>query len=390
MIQRLLNPSKNNSFFLFGARGTGKSTYIKKQFLTSQSILEIDLLNSDLEEEYAKSPMALYEKIRSQPKKWDWIFIDEVQKNPRLLDVVHKSIEDLRVKFILTGSSARKLKRGGANLLAGRAFLYSLFPFTQLELKDKFDLNSSLRWGSLPQLQSFKDDADRKSYLKGYSQIYLKEEIKVEQLVRNIDPFRGFLEVAAQMSGKIINYSKISNDVGVDHKTVQNYFEILSDTWLGYFLPSFHQSVRKSQRLSPKFFFFDLGVKNSLAQLIDSKPVLGNTFYGELFEHFMINELFRLNSYFEKDFRFSYLSTKNNAEIDLILSKGSRHIAVEIKSNINIDPVEVKKTKNLASDISNIKKIFYVSHHKEARIIDGVECLHWQDFIQLFISDKLF
>ena len=128
MVKRLVNPSKNNSFFLFGARGTGKSTFIQHQFLTNENVLKLDLLNPDLEEEFAKSPMALHERIKSSPKKWDWVFIDEVQKNPRLLDVVHKSIEELKARFILTGSSARKLKRGGANLLAGRAFLYSLFP----------------------------------------------------------------------------------------------------------------------------------------------------------------------------------------------------------------------------------------------------------------------
>lgn len=373
---------------MFGARGTGKSTFVKQQFLKNQSVLEIDLLNPDLEEEYAKSPISLYEKIRETPKKWQWIFIDEVQKNPRLLDVVHKSIEELNVKFILTGSSARKLKRGGANLLAGRAFLYSLFPLTRKETADQFNLESTLRWGSLPKLLSLQDDRDKKKYLRGYTQIYLKEEIKSEQLVRNIDPFRGFLEVAAQMSGKVINYTKIGNDVGVDNKTVQNYFEILTDTWLGFFLPSFHQSVRKSQRVSPKFFFFDIGVKNSLAQILDSRPTPGNSLYGDLFEHFIINEIFRLNEYFEKDFRLSYLATKNNAEVDLILSKGRHHIAVEIKSDSKLDYTEINKVKALAGDIQNIKKIYFVSNHKESRIIEGVSCLHWEKFLELFTTES--
>lgn len=390
MVDRVINLSKKHSFFLFGARGTGKSTLIRDQFLSQFSTLSIDLLNSDLEEEYSKYPMRLYEKIKSTPQKWDWIFIDEVQKIPKLLDVVHKSIEELKINFILTGSSARKLKREGANLLAGRAFWYSLFPFTKEELRKDFSLDSVLQWGSLPTVFSLESDLDKKQYLKSYNQIYLKEEIKAEQLIRNIDPFRDFLEVAAQMSGKIINYSKIGNDVGVDHKTVQNYFSILTDTLIGFILPSFHHSVRKSQRLSPKFYYFDIGVKNSLAQTIDSKPAPATTTYGDLFEHFIILEIYRLNEYFQKDYRMSYLMTKNGVEIDLILSKGRYHYAIEIKSSSTIDYTEINRTHALAKDIPNLKKIFYISNHREQRLINGVECLYWEDFLnQLSHSDSL-
>lgn len=384
MVQRIVKPSKNNSFFLFGARGTGKSTFIQQQFLTPKNALKIDLLDPELEDRYARSPMRLYDEIASKPKAWTWIFIDEVQKVPRLLDVIHKSIEDLDVKFILTGSSARKLKRGGANLLAGRAFLYSLFPLTERELGDSFRLEEALRWGTLPKLLTLPADEDKKQYLKSYGQIYLKEEVIAEQLIRNVDPFRGFLEVAAQMSGKVINYSNISQDVGVDPKTIQTYFEILSDTWLGHFLPSFHQSVRKSQRLSPKFYFFDLGVKNSLSQTIDTKPSPGNSFYGECFEHFVINEVHRLNQYLGKDFRLSYLATKNHAELDLILSKANRHIAIEIKSTSNINAVEVNKMRALAGDIKNIRKMYFVSNDRSHRLIEGVECMHWRSFLDAF------
>ena len=211
MVKRIVNPSKSNSFFLFGARGTGKSTFIKNQFLKDVTgVMELDLLDPNLEDMYSRRPMHLYEEIRAQTIKPDWIFIDEVQKIPKLLDVVHKSIEDLKVKFILTGSSARKLKRGGANLLAGRAFLYSLFPFTEKELADQFNLNEVLQRGSLPQLYSLKNDEDKERYLKAFTLVYLKEEIRTEQIIRNIDPFREFLEIAAQMSGKIINIIKLA------------------------------------------------------------------------------------------------------------------------------------------------------------------------------------
>lgn len=191
------------------------------------------------------------------------------------------------------------------------------------------------------------------------------------------------------MSGKIINYNKIGNDVGVSHKTIQNYFEILSDTWLGFYLNSFHQSVRKSQKLSPKFYFFDLGVKNSLSQLTTSTPVPGNSLYGELFEHYIMNEVFKLNEYLNLDYKMSYLATKNNAEIDLILSKTQSHIAIEIKSNDQIDLTEVQKLKTLAKDIKNIKKIYYVSRHRQSRLIDNIHCIYWEDFLDLLKSKSV-
>lgn len=330
--------------------------------------------------------MSLFDELKIQKSKIEWVFIDEVQKVPKLLDVVHMSIEKLKQKFILTGSSARKLKRGGANLLAGRAFLYSMFPLSYLEIKNNYDLSKVLKWGTLPKLQSLPEDEDKKQYLKSYYQVYLKEEIKEEQLVRNIEPFRDFLEVSAQMSGKIINYSKIGNDVGVDHKTVQNYFEILVDTWIGFFIPAFHQSVRKSQKQSPKFYYFDLGVKNSLARALDLNPSEGTSSYGDLFEHLIVNEVFRLNNYLSKDFRLSYLATKNGAEIDLILSKGREVYAVEIKSSSQIDEVEVKKMLRMASEIKNIKTMFYVSNCTSKRKIENVLCLHWKDFLNDFVS----
>lgn len=150
---------------------------------------------------------------------------------------------------------------------------------------------------------------------------------------------------------------------------------------MGFFLQSFHPSVRKSQKLSPKFYFFDIGVKNFLAQLLDSRPVPGNSLYGDLFEHFIVTEIFRLNEYLSKDYRLSFLETKNNLEIDLILSKGAQNIAIEIKSTDVIDYSEVRKVKILAQDIPNLQNIFYLSNHKEERLIEGVHCLYWRDFI---------
>jgi predicted AAA+ superfamily ATPase len=221
--------------------------------------LYIDLLDLATEDLFRTHPEELRQQILAK-KDCDWVVIDEVQKLPRLLDTVHQLIEEKRAKFILSGSSARKLKRGSANLLAWRAFVYHLHPLTSVEYGATFSLQEVLEWGALPKLLEFQNASDKIEFLRAYALTYLKEEIQVEQLVRNLDPFRQFLEIAAQSNGQIVNYSKIARDVGVDTTTVQNYFSILEDTLIGFHLPAYHRSIRKRQRESPKFYLFDPGV----------------------------------------------------------------------------------------------------------------------------------
>ena len=199
------------------------------------------------------------------PRNTEWVIIDEVQKIPELLDVVHRLIEDKKIKFGLTGSSARKLKHGGANLLAGRAFVYNLFPFTSFELGDSFSLEDALMWGTLPQIYALQDANDRIQYLKSYANTYIQEEVWEAHLIKDLVPYRRFLQVAAQTNGTGINYSNISEDARVDPKTVQRYFQILEETLLGFFLEPFHRSLRKRQRANPKFYFFDIGVQRALS-----------------------------------------------------------------------------------------------------------------------------
>ena len=182
------------------------------------------------------------------PQNTEWVIIDEVQKIPELLDVVHRLIEDKKIKFGLTGSSARKLKHGGANLLAGRAFVYNLFPFTSFELGDSFSLEDALMWGTLPQIYALQDANDRIQYLKSYANTYIQEEVWEAHLIKDLVPYRRFLQVAAQTNGTVINYSNISEDTRVDPKTVQRYFQILEETLLGFFLEPFHRSLRTRQR----------------------------------------------------------------------------------------------------------------------------------------------
>lgn len=377
MIQRLIRISRNNSFFLFGPRGTGKSTVLKTApFL--KSAFYIDLLNPESESRYSVRPELLSEQV-AKFSKGQWVVIDEVQKAPRLLNEVHRLIEDRKIHFALSGSSSRKLKRGAANLLAGRAFVHALHPFTFKELGSDFKLDTALDWGTLPRLYEFDSDEDRARHLRAYVHTYLKEEIQVEQLVRKLDPFRLFLPIAAQMSGEIVNYSSISKDTGVDHKTVQTYFEILEDTYLGAFLRPFSRSIRQVQKQSPKFYLFDGGVKKALEDRLSIPLSRGTSEYGKAFESWFINECLRLNSYRELDYRFSYLRTKDDVEVDLIIERPNRSMAlVEIKSGENIDERHVRSLNLFSRDFPKAQLIC-AAQVKRPQKIGAVSVLPWRE-----------
>ncbi|MFC1596310.1 ATP-binding protein [Candidatus Margulisiibacteriota bacterium] len=280
MYERILNPISTNSFFLFGARGTGKTTFLKNYF-SDKATLWFDLLDLELEDEFSRNPNSLHQRIDARQQDIDWVVIDEIQKVPKLLDLVHQYIEKASVKFALTGSSARKLKSGASNLLAGRAFVNHLFPLTASEMGNKFNLDTALNWGLLPQISHFSQDNERAEFLRAYGLTYLKEEVWGEQLVKNMDPFRNFLEIAAQSNTEIINYTNIARDIGIDTKTVQSYFEILADTLLGCYLEPYHKSIRKQQRQSPKFYFFDMGVTRALNRQLTSR-LLKNSLQGNI------------------------------------------------------------------------------------------------------------
>ncbi len=387
MIRRLLKTSSNSSFFIFGARGTGKSTWVKRQFLPkiSKNFLYYDLLDDETEERLSKNPNLLKTDLSVLKLKPEWVIIDEIQKIPRLLDVIHSLSENKKTKFILTGSSSRKLKKAGANLLAGRAFEYRLFPFSYAELKQNFNLEDYLNFGGLPAVFEFKDIADKIKYLKSYISTYVKVEIQMEQLLRKLDPFRQFLELAAQMNGKPLNFSKISHSVGVDSKTVMNYYQILEETYMGFILPGYHTSLRKSILMTPKFYFFDIGVKRGLEKALNSNVVPKTSYYGEVFEHFLINEFYKMNQYLETDFDLSYFSTKEGSEVDLVLTLGKQKtLFIEIKSSNVVDDVEVKKLSTL---ISGTKiKGYYLSQDKTAQLRHGIRCLHWTEGLKEIFS----
>lgn len=385
MIPRVLELPPKKSFFLFGARNIGKSTLIDQQYSGTHSIT-FDLLDQEQASRFS-TPNELYHVVKALPNHVTHIILDEIQKIPSMLDDVQRLMKDKSKYFIMTGSSARKLKRGGANLLAGRAFVYHLFPFSFLELGDSFDLPHALQWGTLPEIFDCQNDQERQQFLMSYGHTYLKEEIWNEHFIRQLDPFRKFLEVAAQCNGTIVNYTNIAKNVGVDDKTVKSYFSILEDTLIGFFLEPYSQSIRKRQSEKPKFYFFDTGVTRALARTL-SIPLQPKTHaYGNAFEHYIITECIRLASYYKPEYQFSYIKTPSNVEIDLIINRpGQTTLLVEIKSTTNATADKLSAFARLSKDFPNSEAIC-LSNDKYAKQIGRITIYPWQTGLrEIFLS----
>lgn len=380
MINRLLQLPNDESFFLFGPRGVGKTTLLKSLPWFSNA-LYINLLKPAEEQRFNRHPDELLSIVQLLPKQITHIIIDEVQKLPMLLDLVHELIETTNKYFILTGSSARKLKHGGANLLAGRAFVYHLFPFTDSEIPPDYQLMHCLQWGTLPKIFEFKTPEKKALYLEAYTNTYLKEEIWVEQFIRELAPFRRFLEVAAQSNGKLINFSNLARDVGVSDQTIQKYYAILEDTLIGFFLEAFQSSFRKRLSKVPKFYFFDLGVVRALTNQLNLPLTQSTSYFGEIFEHFIILQCKQMASYYHRDYRFSYLKTKDDAEIDLVIERpGLPVLFIEIKSTQQIQTTHLKTLKKISVDFGDCEAICF-SCDTYLKEIDGIKVFPWKQGI---------
>lgn len=392
-IARTIHLPQAHSFFLFGARGVGKTSLLHDRLRTTNSVF-LDLLNARDFEQFGLQPSRLSELVASLPTTGvQWVVIDEVQKAPELLNMVHLEIEahsrakmsigserpkQRELYFALTGSSARKLKRGRANLLAGRAFLNYLYPLVHSELPESITLSSVLRWGTLPAVVTARTDDERRDLLMTYAHTYLREEILEEQIARSGPTFRRFLEIAAQMNGEPINFASIARDTGLSPPTVQSYFEILEDTLIATRLEPYHESVRKRQRVAPKYYFFDLGVVRALAGGVREELTPHNYGFGKAFEHFLMVEIFRLASYAKKDWRFSYLRTKDDLEIDLIIDRpGMPKAVIEIKSTENVRDDHLRSLRSLGTDISK-SQLYCLCLEQRARRIDKIEILPWK------------
>ena len=384
MIEREIKLSRSNSLFLFGARGTGKTTFLQKAF--GNNSLYIDLLDLSIFDDFLLDP-SRFQALINTPENIDKIIIvDEIQKIPRLLDTVHQEIQKNRRQFILTGSSSRRLKQNGTNLLAGRAWVYHLYPFTSKELTDQFDLKRALERGGLPEAYLAKTPGDAKEYLTAYVSTYLQKEIQEEQWVRKLAPFRKFLAVAAQMNGKILNKSSIAKEIGIDDVTVANYFEILEDTLIGIILPSFHLSVRKAQREAPKFYFIDTGIKRALEKTLTVELLPQTSAYGAAFEHWIIIEFIKRSSYARLDWSFSYICTKDNVEIDLIIDRpGEQRVLIEIKSKTRVTKEDAKSLEGLGNDIDQEALKLLLSNDRLQQTFGTTKAMHWQEGINLLL-----
>lgn len=322
MYARLL-PTPSQSIFLFGPRGTGKSTWLRARF---PSAPKYDLLDTGEALRLTKDPQTLYRESATLAPE-SWVIIDEVQKVPAVLDEVHRLIESRGLRFVLSGSSARKLKRGGANLLAGRAITTAMFPLVSAELSFKLDLPRTLTLGTLPMAVT---GAHPEAYLRTYAETYLDQEVRAEALTRNLGGFTRFLEVAARQNGQVTNIAGIARDVGISRSTVQNHFDILEDTLLGFWLPAWKLKSATKQVQHSKFYFFDCGVARALTGRLPYAPAPEEL--GPLLETFMLHELRSYLSYQGLHYAPHFWRTYDGAEVDVLCETRDGFVAIEIKA----------------------------------------------------------
>ena len=358
--KRLLSLPINSSYsaFLFGPRGTGKTSWIKKQI---QPTVYIDLLQVETYRVFINHPSSLEKYIPQNHQ--GWIVIDEIQKVPSLLNEVHRLIENNHYRFLLTGSSARKLRQKGVNLLAGRALEYHMHPLTCEELGDDFSLNKALSFGMLPSLYATEND-DPTHYLESYVNMYLKEEVQQEGLVRNIAEFSRFLEIASFSQGQCVNYSEIAREAAIERRVVSHYFDITCDLLLGQFLPVFSKRAKRKITAQPKFYFFDTGVYRTLrpAGPLDITEEID----GAALETLFFQHLVAFNDYDRLGYEFFYWRTATQLEVDFIAYGKGGLFAFEIKRKRIIASRDLTGLKAFKADYPAAQcYIIYGGEHEE-------------------------
>lgn len=368
---------KKKSLFLFGPRSTGKTSIIQHQL--DSSVININLLRSDVYMHLSNKPWDLESMIKVQRTSDNLVVIDEIQRIPELLNEAHRLIEEQQIRFLLTGSSARKLRKQGVNLLAGRAWRVDLFALVSHEISN-FSLERYLQFGGLPQVYLSKDPEEE---LIAYVSTYLNEEIKAEANLRNVQGFMRFLEIAALASGKMLNFASLSNDVALPASTVREYFQILEDTLIGFMVPAWTKSIKRKAIGTAKFYLFDIGVRNQIAQIKFLEP--HSDIYGQAFEHFIATELRAYLSYNRNNSGLFYWQAKNGQEVDFII--GSEY-AIEVKTAEQISAKHLKGIKALQEE-NIVRKYYLVSFDPIHRIVDDIEIIHWQKFLELLWSKGL-
>jgi len=364
-----LEDENNDSVFLWGARQVGKTTLLEQKYPQARYY---DLLQAHEFERFLRQPSLLSQEV-AYLKEGDLVIIDEVQKVPHLLDEVHSLIQRKKLRFILSGSSSRKLKRSGANLLGGRALKKTLFPLVSTEIPD-FDLIRAVNNGMIPRHYLINNPWER---LRAYIGVYLDEEIREEALSRNLRSFSRFLEVAAISNGEMIVYKNIAQDCGIDHRTVKDYFEILVDTLTGYFIQGFTSTIKRRAIQSPKFYFFDVGIVNYLLNKRNLLP--GSDAFGRSFEHFIVQEVIAYLGYTMSPEKLTYWRTSSGYEVDAIIGEG--RIAIEIKSTDEVKSRHLKGLKAFLEDFPQARAII-VSLNNYPGILNSVEILPAVQFLK--------
>jgi predicted AAA+ superfamily ATPase len=362
------------SFFLFGPRETGKTTLIRQQLADKATV--IDLLDSRLFLRLSSAPHELESIIAAAPA--DIVVIDEIQRIPELLNEVHRLIESQKITFLLTGSSARKLRRGKANLLAGRVWEARMFPCIQRELPD-FDLDRYLRVGGLPAVYLSGDPAEE---LDAYVNTYLKEEIMAEGLIRRLPPFSRFLNSIALTNAEMINFTKLANDCQVPPSTVSEYVGLLEDTLIGFLLPAWTESKKRKAIKTGKFYFFDPGVTHVLAGTENLER--NSDLYGKSFEQFICMELRAYLSYMRKKLPLTYWRSKNGHEVDFLL--GTR-TAIEVKASRKTSQNDLKGLKYLKEE-GVFQNFILVSQDPVSTLTENILAMPWKKFLDDLWKDK--
>ena len=376
-----LPPAGTETFFLWGARQTGKSTLLRQ---TYPDALWVDLLRSEEFRRYLEHPEYLRQEIRQAGEPYPFVVIDEVQKVPSLLDEVHWLHENLGVNFALCGSSARKVRRGHANLLGGRAIRYELLGFTSAELHKDWDLGRMLNHGYLPRIYL----SERPTrLLNSYVADYLKEEVAAEGLVRNLPVFSDFLNFASLSDAEVVNFSTIARDCGVSSQTIKEYFQILEDTLLGNWLPAYRKRPKRRVATSPKFYFSDIGVVNFLAKRGNIQS--GSELYGKAFENWCFHELRACNLYSQAYAHLSYWRLAGGTEVDFIVN--DMKVAIEAKASRKVSGAHLKGLRSLAKDHPNVKRRIIVCLEDKPRITDDeIEILPASEFVKILWSGAFF
>ena len=375
MFTRTLEPP-TSAFFLFGPRGTGKSTWIRARF---PEALVVNLLTQENTVRYEHEPGLLRAQVLARPKS-DWIVVDEVQRVPKLLDEVHYLMEEKGYKrFALTGSSARKLRRGAANLLAGRAVLRNLYPLTMAETGHSVPIDQLMTFGALPMSVNAPGDDAREDFLRAYATTYLAEEIKAEGLVRDLGSYSRFLEVAALAAGQRTNVSGLARDAGVSRETTRGYFEVLVDTLIADWLPAYRPRAKVKETALPKLYWFDTGVLNAASRAFDQPhPADWN---GILLEHLVLHEIRAYLHYRGIKGSLGYWATHGGSEVDFVWWRGNTMVAIEVKSSKRFRREFTAGIRALRDSLSGVKS-YVVYRGDEELLVDDVQVLPVESFLR--------